>query len=117
MAVDEAWARWASHRMRASLRKPLRGARGEARLSVECSWCSRIAGWRRSLLSSLRASGGGRPTAPKVITLPRDTVVLAVVRRPAPERAVLPVEEDRIDGTGRAVIEVQPVTHRAQLVT
>src|SRR5437763_796179 len=38
-----------------------------------------------------------------------------MVRRPAPERAVLPVEEDGVDGARGALLELEPVTHVAQV--
>src|SRR5947207_15421558 len=48
---------------------------------------------------------------------PRDPIVLAMIGRPAPERAVLPVKEDCVDRPGCPIIEVEPVAHRAQLAS
>ena len=46
-----------------------------------------------------------------LLELPGDSVILAVVARAAPEASVLPVEEDGVDGTGGASVEVELVTH------
>ena len=66
------------------------------------------------------AAAGGR--------LPADAVVLAVIARAAPERAVLRVDQDRVDRAGRAGFELRlvaapdqflrdPLRHRRQLST
>jgi hypothetical protein len=48
--------------------------------------------------------------------LPANAVVFAVVRRPAPEGAVLPVKEDRIDRARGVLLDAQRVTHLGQLI-
>src|SRR6266550_126222 len=55
------------------------------------------------------------PTDP-VSASPRDAVILPMVRRSAPERPVLPVEEDGVYRPGRSVVELEPVTHPPQLL-
>ena len=46
--------------------------------------------------------------------LPPDPVVLAVVARPAPERAVRAVDQDGVDRARGAVLERHRVAHAAQ---
>src|SRR2546422_151679 len=58
----------------------------------------------------IRHPAGTRAAAP-----PRYPVLPPSVRDPAPERAVLPVEEDGIDGTRGALLELEPVAHLAQV--
>src|SRR6266498_4059563 len=55
------------------------------------------------------------PTARRKLALPCDAVVLPVVGGAAPKGAVLPVEENGVDGARRAVLEVEPVSHLAQV--
>src|SRR5262249_26325349 len=47
--------------------------------------------------------------------LPGDAVVVAVVARAAPQRAVRLVEEDRVDRPGGARLDLEAVAHLAQL--
>src|ERR1041385_7630453 len=65
-----------------------------------------------SIAAALRAVNRARKRPARS---PRDPVVLAVVARPAPDGAVLPVEQDRVDRPRGALLELEGVPHPAEL--
>src|SRR6058998_3495864 len=59
-----------------------------------------------------RGEQSGDPT----FTSPRDAVILPMIRRPAPERAMFPVEENGVDRAGGPIVELELVAHLAEFV-
>src|SRR5690554_644894 len=66
----------------------------------------------------VRGRGAGRDCTERIgarAPLPGDSVVLAVVARAAPERAVLVIEHDRVDRARRPFPDLDLVPHRREL--
>src|SRR5205807_5604902 len=58
---------------------------------------------------------GDAVRAARAVSSPPDAVILAVIARAAPERPVLAIDEDRIEGSRGALLEFERVAHFTQL--
>src|SRR2546423_12742636 len=92
--------------MRATQRSGAR--RGPSMMTFASADCSQLAG------SGLGSSVDVAISIRCAESLPRNSVILSVVRRASPHRAMLAIEHDGVDRARRAIADLQRVPHRLQ---